>query len=92
MKAVYRSSSFFSPIRLGLSLVSKVLAVCQLLSEEYRLFAYRNIRNYSLKTTKAFCHLTGRGRGYVSFYAVSRLCFKSYAMAGQYVGLKKFVW
>jgi ribosomal protein S14 len=92
MKSIYRSASFFTKISIGFSLISKVLAVCQLISEEYRFFAYRHIRAYSSKTTKAFCYLTGRSRGYVSFYAVSRLCFKNYAMHGEYVGLRKFVW
>lgn len=88
MKSAYLNSFFFS----ASSLVSKVLASCQLISEEYRLLAYAYIQHRAIRKHKASCYITGRSRGYVSNYAVSRLSFKAYAMRGEYTGLKKFVW
>lgn len=92
MKSVYLSSAFLKKTNFAVILANKVLCVCQLLSEEYRIFAYRYVRLHSNWEKKAFCYLTGRSRSYVSSYAVSRLCFKAYAMSGEYAGIKKFVW
>lgn len=92
MKSIYRSASFLKKSNFGLLLISKVLTSCQLISEEYRFFAYRYVRLRSVWEKKAFCFVTGRSRGHVSAYAVSRLCFKAYAIGGEYSGLKKFVW
>lgn len=36
--------------------------------------------------------MTGRARGFITLYGISRLTFKEYAMAGNYVGLRRFVW
>lgn len=92
MKSVYRSAAFLKKSSFGLLLLAKTIASCQLIPEEYRFFAYRYIRLYSIWRKKAFCYMTGRSRGHVSAYAVSRLCFKAYAISGEYSGLKKFVW
>lgn len=73
-------------------LSSRVLAVCQLLPLEYRFFAYRRWSVTSVRKQKMVCLVTGRGRGLVSHYGVSRLAFKGYAARGVYGGLKKFVW
>jgi ribosomal protein S14 len=73
-------------------LVTRVIGLCQLLALEYRFFAYRNWRLKSVRKRKMVCFLTGRGRGLVSCYGVSRLVFKTYVAQGSYSGLKKFVW
>jgi ribosomal protein S14 len=73
-------------------LFSKALATCQLVPYDYRLYAYRSIIVTSCRKYKAGCFVTGRHRGYVSAYGVSRLIFKAYAMHGVYSGVKKFVW
>jgi len=72
--------------------ISKALASCQLAPYEYRLYAYRLTVLIPYRKYKAGCFLTGRHRGYVSAYGISRLVFKAYAMHGVYPGVKKFVW
>jgi ribosomal protein S14 len=73
-------------------LLLKAVAACQLIPPEYRVFAYRAVTFMAGHKQKMDCYVTGRHRGYVSAYAVSRLIFKAYAMHGIYPGLKKFVW
>jgi len=92
MKSVYLSPDLLRKINFTKTFAAKVLGACCLLSDEYRFFAYRYTRLHSMWGKKAYCHLTGRSRGYLSSYAVSRLCFKAYAMSGEYSGIKKFVW
>jgi ribosomal protein S14 len=92
MRACLANSTFvFKPL-LTFFFISKVIAVCQLIAEEYRLLAYHYIQRYAPRKRKASCIFTGRSRGYVSGYAASRLSFKAYAMRGEYAGVKKFVW
>jgi ribosomal protein S14 len=71
---------------------SRMIALCQLLTLEYRFFAYRQWSTANIRKQKTVCLLTGRGRGLVSLYGTSRLTFKDYATKGVYGGLKKFVW
>jgi ribosomal protein S14 len=72
--------------------VFRAIATSRFLDRRLRLFAYRTIVRYSSHRYKASCYVTARHRGYVSFYGISRLVFKAYAMHGVYPGLKKFVW
>lgn len=74
------------------ALVSRVLTSSQLLSVEYRLLSYHYVRFYTNRKSKSVCYMTGRARGFITLYGISRLTFKEYAMAGNYVGLRRFVW
>ncbi|MCH8494741.1 MAG: 30S ribosomal protein S14 [Balneolales bacterium] len=49
-------------------------------------------RNASPTRLKKRCSLTGRARGYVGKYGVSRIKFRELALAGKIPGMKKASW
>ncbi len=49
-------------------------------------------RDASPVRVKNRCSLTGRSRGYVSKYGVSRIKFRELALSGKIPGLKKASW
>ena len=49
-------------------------------------------RDASPVRVKNRCSLTGRARGYVSKYGVSRIKFRELALSGKIPGLKKASW
>jgi len=38
------------------------------------------------------CHLTGRPRGYIRYFGISRIKFREMALAGKIPGVKKASW
>jgi small subunit ribosomal protein S14 len=49
-------------------------------------------RNASPTRVKNRCSLTGRARGYVGAYGLSRIKFRELALAGKIPGIKKSSW
>ena len=49
-------------------------------------------RNASPVRLKNRCQLTGRARGYVGYFGVSRIMFRDMALAGKIPGVKKASW
>jgi small subunit ribosomal protein S14 len=49
-------------------------------------------RNASPVRLKNRCQLTGRPRGYVGYFGVSRIMFRDMALAGKIPGVKKASW
>ena len=49
-------------------------------------------RNASISRIKNRCLISGRGRGVVSYYGVSRLCFRELVLQGKMPGVKKLSW
>ena len=49
-------------------------------------------RNASTVRLKNRCQLTGRPRGYVGYFGVSRIMFRDMALAGKIPGVKKASW
>ncbi len=49
-------------------------------------------RNASPVRLKNRCHLTGRPRGYIRYFGISRLMFRDMALSGKIPGVKKASW
>jgi small subunit ribosomal protein S14 len=49
-------------------------------------------RNSSKVRLKNRCKLTGRPRGYIRYFGVSRVTFRDMALAGKIPGVKKASW
>lgn len=49
-------------------------------------------KNASPVRLKNRCQLTGRPRGYVGYFGVSRIMFRDMALAGKIPGVKKASW
>ncbi len=49
-------------------------------------------RNASPVRLKNRCQLTGRPRGYIRYFGVSRLVFRDMALSGKIPGVKKASW
>ncbi|HPH98756.1 MAG TPA: 30S ribosomal protein S14 [Chitinophagaceae bacterium] len=49
-------------------------------------------KNASPVRLKNRCQLTGRGRGYIRYFGLSRLMFRDMALAGKIPGVKKASW
>jgi small subunit ribosomal protein S14 len=49
-------------------------------------------RNSSKVRLKNRCHLTGRPRGYIRYFGVSRIMFREMALNGKIPGVKKASW
>jgi len=49
-------------------------------------------RNASPVRLKNRCQLTGRPRGYVGYFGISRIMFRDMALAGKIPGVKKASW
>lgn len=49
-------------------------------------------RNASPTRVRNRCSITGRGRGYISKYGVSRIKFRELALAGKIPGVRKASW
>lgn len=49
-------------------------------------------RNASPTRIRKRCSLTGRGRGYVGQYGLSRIKFRELALAGKIPGIRKSSW
>jgi len=49
-------------------------------------------RNASPVRLRNRCKLTGRGRGYVSYFGVSRLVFREMATQGRIPGIRRASW
>ncbi len=49
-------------------------------------------RNSSPTRLRNRCHLTGRSRGYIRMYGVSRIAFRDLARAGKIPGIRKSSW
>ena len=49
-------------------------------------------RNASISRLRNRCALTGRGRGYMSFFGVSRIKFRELASSGLLPGVRKASW
>ena len=49
-------------------------------------------RNASPVRLKNRCQLTGRPRGYISYFGISRNVFRDMALAGKIPGVKKASW
>lgn len=66
------------------------------LSLEKRLEAQKKLselpRNSSRTRIRNRCHVTGRGRGYLGFFGISRIVFREYASFGLLPGVKKASW
>jgi len=73
----------------------KPLLRCQLVDVDYRTLIYGYsrplFRSYRSKF-KASCLLTGRSRGTLAGYIVSRITFKKFAIEGSFAGFKKSRW
>jgi len=60
--------------------------------EEARLKLNKMPRNTSPCRLRNRCSLTGRSRGYLRKFRVSRLCFREMALAGLIPGIAKASW
>jgi len=49
-------------------------------------------RNSSAVRLKNRCQMSGRPRGYIRFFGVSRIAFRDMALAGKIPGVKKASW
>jgi small subunit ribosomal protein S14 len=49
-------------------------------------------KNASPVRLKNRCQLTGRGRGYIRYFGISRLMFRDMALNGKIPGVKKASW
>jgi small subunit ribosomal protein S14 len=49
-------------------------------------------KNASPVRLKNRCQITGRGKGYMRFFAMSRLQFRDMALAGKIPGVRKASW
>jgi small subunit ribosomal protein S14 len=49
-------------------------------------------RNSSKVRLKNRCQLTGRPRGYIRYFGISRVTFRDMALAGKIPGVKKASW
>jgi small subunit ribosomal protein S14 len=49
-------------------------------------------RNGSSVRLRNRCKLTGRGRGYISYFGVSRLVFRDMASKGRIPGIRRASW
>lgn len=49
-------------------------------------------RNSSPVRLRKRCALTGRSRGYIGYFGISRLVFREMALAGRIPGVKKSSW
>lgn len=49
-------------------------------------------RNASPVRVRNRCSLTGRGRGYIGKYGISRIKFREMALSGELPGVKKASW
>ncbi len=49
-------------------------------------------RNASPTRVRNRCNITGRGRGYIGKYGVSRIKFRELALAGKIPGIRKASW
>ena len=49
-------------------------------------------KNSSRVRLKNRCQLTGRPRGYIRYFGISRICFRDMALNGKIPGLKKASW
>lgn len=49
-------------------------------------------KNSSPVRLKNRCQLTGRGRGYIRYFGISRLMFRDMALNGKIPGVKKASW
>ena len=49
-------------------------------------------RNSSAVRLKNRCQLSGRPRGYIRFFGLSRIAFRDMALAGKIPGVKKASW
>lgn len=49
-------------------------------------------RNASMGRARNRCKITGRGRGYMSFFGVSRIKFRELASSGLLPGVRKASW
>ena len=49
-------------------------------------------KNSSAVRLKNRCQMTGRPRGYIRFFGVSRIAFRDMALAGKIPGVKKASW
>lgn len=49
-------------------------------------------RNASPSRLRNRCKLTGRGRGYIRTYGISRIVFRDMARAGKIPGIRKASW
>ena len=49
-------------------------------------------RNASPTRVRNRCYLTGRGKGYIGHYGVSRIKFRELALDGKIPGVKKSSW
>ena len=49
-------------------------------------------RNSSPTRLRNRCHLTGRSRGYIRMYGVSRIAFRDLAREGKIPGIRKSSW
>ena len=38
------------------------------------------------------CNICGRPRGYISFFGICRICFRTLSVSGQLPGVKKSSW
>jgi small subunit ribosomal protein S14 len=49
-------------------------------------------RNSSAVRLKNRCQMSGRPRGYIRFFGISRIAFRDMALAGKIPGVKKASW
>jgi small subunit ribosomal protein S14 len=49
-------------------------------------------KNSSKVRLKNRCHLTGRPRGYIRYFGVSRVVFREMALSGKIPGIRKASW
>ncbi|XBT18635.1 MAG: 30S ribosomal protein S14 [Candidatus Shikimatogenerans sp. Tcar] len=64
----------------------------KLKEEKKWLFLQKLPRNASKVRLKNLCNLTGRSRGYIRLFGISRIMFKKLVTLGYIPGVKKISW
>ena len=74
-------------------LVAKYAAKRKALKEAGDLEGLQKLpRNSSAVRLRNRCQLTGRGRGYIRQFGISRICFREMALNGKIPGVTKSSW
>lgn len=73
--------------------ILKSIALNKLLSLSFRLQALKLLKNLpSITKIRNICQITGRTRGVITNYGVSRIVFRQLADSGKIPGLRRASW
>ena len=53
---------------------------------------YNNLTKKNTVKHRNRCNICGRPRGYISFFGICRICFRTLSVAGQLPGVRKSSW